>query len=345
MGGSVVTAVLVGCGTMSRAWLEAARAVDGLSIVGLVDIDGERAQARATEFRLADARVSTSLDEILASTRPDIVFDVVVPAARSGVALAALGNGCHLLTEKPLAANMAEARAIIDAAQRAGRIHAVVQNRRYIAPVRRIQRFIAGGALGRLTSVHCDFFLAPHFGGFRDKMDHVLLLDMAIHTFDAARAMTGRDATRVYCREWEPAGSWYHQGAAAAAIFDMAGGAVFTYRGSWAAEGLRTSWEANWRFIGEHGSLTWDGYDNLIAEVAKGDGGDGLFLPTEPVVVPPLDPSDRIGGHLGVLQDFVAAIDGGAPLETAGSDNLKSLAMVFGAIASAESGNPVEIES
>ncbi len=50
---------------------------------------------------------------------------------------------------------------------------------------------IASGAIGALTSVHADFFLGPHFGGFRETMDHVLLLDMAIHSFDAMRCMTG----------------------------------------------------------------------------------------------------------------------------------------------------------
>ena len=69
---------------------------------------------------------------------------------------------------------------------RAARLHAVVQNRRYLAGVRRIARVLDSGAIGALTSIHCDFFLAPHFGGFREEMDHVLLIDMAIHTFDAA---------------------------------------------------------------------------------------------------------------------------------------------------------------
>ena len=67
-------------------------------------------------------------------------------------------------------------------------------------------------------------------------MEHVLLVDMAIHTFDAARAMTGLEATRVYCREWDPPNSWYRQGASAAALFDMSSGAVFTT----AAAGART---------------------------------------------------------------------------------------------------------
>ena len=258
-GNGVIEAVLVGCGAMSRAWLEAARQIDGLSVVGLVDIEIDRARSRAAEFGLAGAAVGDSLDAILDRTQPDAVFDVVVPAARPSVAFSAFRHGCHLLSEKPLAPSLKDARAMIAAAHDAGRIHAVVQNRRYLAPIRRIRRLLDSGTIGKPTSIHCDFFLAPHFGGFREEMDHVLLLDMAIHTFDAARAMTGLEGRTVYCREWNPANSWYRQGSSAAAIFDMGDGVIFNYRGSWCADGARTSWEAAWRIVGERGSLVWDG--------------------------------------------------------------------------------------
>ena len=193
----MMNAVLVGCGAMSKAWLDAARQIDGLAIVGLVDLDAERAKARALEYGLDGAVIGTSLEQVLDQTRPDAVFDVVVPAARRDVAFAAFAHNCHLLTEKPLADTPENARAIVEAARRAGRVHAVVQNRRYVANVRRIRRFLDSGAIGKPTSIHADFFIAPHFGGFREEMAHVLLLDMAIHTFDAARYMVGGDPAGV----------------------------------------------------------------------------------------------------------------------------------------------------
>lgn len=341
----MVEAVLVGCGAMSKAWLEAARQVEGLSIVGLVDLDRERARARAVEFGLESAEVGERLDEVLDRAKPQAVFDVVVPGARADVALSALQRGFHVLSEKPLATSMDEARAILAAARKAGRIHAVTQNRRFLSAVRRIRRLIDAGVIGRPTSINCDFFLGPHFGGFREELDHVLLLDMAIHTFDAARAMTGLEARRVYCREWNPVNSWYRDGASAVAMFDMAEGAVFTYRGSWCAEGLKTSWEGEWRIVGERGSLTWDGFDDIAAEVVGDEPREGLFAGTRPATVPPAEPGDAVGGHLGVIKQFVAALRGGPLPETVSSDNIKSLAMVFGAIRSAERGHPVDIES
>src|SRR5271166_4525265 len=227
-----LAAVLVGCGAMSRAWLQAAAKFPDLRIVGLADLDVDRAKERATEFSLKDAVIARDVHALIAESRPDLVFDVVVPSARHEVVSASLEAGCHVLSEKPMAETLADARDLVHRAKAAGRIHAVVQNRRYLAGVRRIARALRSGAIGPITSVHADFFLAPHFGGFREDMDHVLLLDMAIHSFDALRCMTGLTASGVYCREWNPPHSWYRQGASAAAIFDLDNGAVFVYRGS-----------------------------------------------------------------------------------------------------------------
>jgi predicted dehydrogenase len=76
--------------------------------------------------------------------------------------------------------------------------------------------------------VNADFYIGAHFGGFRDQMQHVLLLDMAIHSFDQARMVMQADPVSVYCREWNPKGSWYQHGASVVAVFEMTGGIVYT---------------------------------------------------------------------------------------------------------------------
>jgi predicted dehydrogenase len=341
-------AALVGCGAMSKSWLEAARKIPQLQIVGLADMERERAKARATEFSLSDAFIARDVHALLAETRPDLLFDVVVPQARYEVVSAGIAAGCHVLSEKPMAETLDQARDLVERAKAAGRIHAVVQNRRYLAGVRRIRRALGAdalgvGVIGELTSAHADFFLAPHFGGFREEMDHVLLLDMAIHAFDALRCMTRLDGLNVYCREWNPPSSWYRQGSSAVAVFELDNGALFTYRGSWCAEGLRTSWECAWRFVGTRGTLRWDGDEAIRIEVARPGAREGLFDAVVPVEPPPLTADDRVGGHAGVLADFVAAVRSGTQPETSGRDNIRSLAMVLGAIASAESGRRVDI--
>jgi predicted dehydrogenase len=337
-------AALVGCGAMSRAWLQAAVKIPDLCIVGLADLDAARAEARAAEFGLKQAVIARDVHELIDQSHPDLLFDVVVPSARHDVVVAGLAAGCHVLSEKPMAETLDDARDLIARARSAGRIHAVVQNRRYVAGVRRIARALNGGAIGDIASVHADFFLAPHFGGFREEMSHVLLLDMAIHTFDALRCMTGLAASGVYCREWNPPHSWYREGSSAAAIFELETGAIFVYRGSWCAPGLPTSWESVWRFVGAKGALSWDGADLIRIEALGPGERNGLFDPVRPVEAPALAADDHIGAHFGVLHDFVAAVRAGAEPETVGHDNIRSLAMVFGAIRSAETGGRVAIE-
>ncbi|MGO8112928.1 gfo/Idh/MocA family oxidoreductase, partial [Rhizobium leguminosarum] len=67
--------------------------------------------------------------------------------------------GFSLSTWQP--ALSAEGAALVDLAAETGRIHAVIQNRRFISGVRRLRRFVDSGAIGELTGIHCDFFLAP----------------------------------------------------------------------------------------------------------------------------------------------------------------------------------------
>ena len=164
-------------------------------------------------------------------------------------------------------------------------------------------------------------------------MDNVLLLDMAIHTFDAARFVSGKEPLAVYCHESNPPGSWYRHGAAANAIFEFSDDVVFTYRGSWCAEGADTSWESAWRIIGTKGTLLWDGAEKFDAHVVSGETG---FLRDSE-----RDRRARAckrGGHPRPCQRHRGFSErnrtGGAP-ETDGNDNIKSLAMVFGAIESA----------
>lgn len=331
------TAVLAGCGAMSKGWLNALTEhplVKGrVRIVGLVDLDPKVAEARSAEFSLSDVVIGSDLDTVLEQTKPDLLFDVVVPNARPALVATGLRHGCHVLTEKPMAPTLDAARQMVAEAKASGKIHAVVQNRRYVPGVRRIRQVIESGALGQLTSINCDFFVGAHFGGFREQMENVLLLDMAIHTLDAARFMAGTAPKAVYCLEVNPPGSWYAHGAAANAIFEFEDDIVFNYRGSWSAEGANTSWEASWRIVGTKGTLLWDGYDTFEAHQVAGT--EGFFRDLQPLDIPDMPDASKTEGHASVIADFLDAIEAGSAPETVGSDNIKSLAMVFGAIESA----------
>lgn len=333
--------VLAGCGGISRAWLDALKNLPHIKIVGLVDIHPEAAQKRAQEYGLETALLSDDLAATLKRTSPDVVFDCAVPEAHYSVTLTALQHGCHVLGEKPLADTMAHAREMVDAAQKAGKIFAVIQNRRYDANIRRVRHLIETGSIGQITTLYSDFFIGAHFGGFRDRMRHVLLLDMAIHTFDAARFLAGADPLTAFCHEWNPAGSWYDHDASADAIFEMSGGIHYGYHGSWCAEGLNTSWNAAWRIIGTRGSILWDGEETIRVQRVKKTGG--FFSEWEEVEPAPWNATEKTGGHAGQIRDFFECLENNRLPETICTDNIKSLAMVFSAIESAETGQRIEI--
>ena len=334
-------AVLVGCGDISNVWLKAITPMDSVDLVALVDLDVTVAEAQAVAYALDKVIVDADLEAVLSQTKPDIVFDCTVPAAHADVTIEALQHGCHVLGEKPLADSIEQAHRMVAAAEEAGRIYAVMQNRRFDPNIRRLQTFLASGEIGKLTTINSDFYIGAHMGGFRYHMPHVLLLDMAIHTFDAARFLTGADPVSVYCKEWNPHGSWFDHDASAMAIFEMSGGLIYSYRGSWAGEGLRTTWESEWRVIGSKGSAQWDGAEAMEAEIAT--EVPGYFADLEEVKIPKSASNMAHPGHPALIRDFVNCVRTGRLPETICTDNIKSLAMVFGAIESAEQGQPVAV--
>lgn len=331
---------VAGCGGMARTWVKYALERPDTEIVALVDIYPESARAMAERYGLSCV-LHTDLAQAIEQSGANLVFDATIPASHHQVVRTALEAGCHVFGEKPMAATMEEARDLIRVAEAAGRTHAVMQNRRYNAGIRALRGLVGGGTIGRVGYVGADFFLGPRFGGFRDAMDSPLILDMAIHTFDQARFITGADPVSVYCQEFNPPGSWYAGNAAAVCIFEMSDGSVFCYRGSWCAEGAPTSWESAWRLTGERGTAIWDGEHAPYAEVPTAGQEGEFFRDCERIEAT----SDWTGreGHDGCLDEMFSALEEGRRAETDGRDNIHSMAMVLGAILSAKTGRKIQL--
>jgi predicted dehydrogenase len=332
--------VVAGCGGMSNTWLDYALQREDAEIVGLVDIYEESAIAMAARRGL-QVPTFTDLGRALSSTGANLVFDVTIPESHKQIVTTALTHGCHVFGEKPMAASMEEASSLVMLARQTGKAYAIMQNRRYNTPIRSFRRALQAGIIGDVGSVHADFFIGAHFGGFRDLMDSPLILDMAIHTFDQARFLSGADPLSVYCHEYNPVGSWYKGNASAICIFEMSDGSVFTYQGSWCAEGFMTSWEADWRFIGSKGTAIWDGTQAPHCEIVDETQPSGFinqFVRREI----PLDWDGR-DGHWGCLDEMFASLEERRHAETECYDNIKSTAMVFAAIESARKSQKVKI--
>ncbi|MCS7463288.1 Gfo/Idh/MocA family oxidoreductase [Paenibacillus doosanensis] len=333
---------VIGCGSMSKAWIEHSLQREDSQIVAMVDIRKESAAAMAERYGIR-CGIYDDVRQAITETGANLVFDVTIPESHFAVTSAALELGCDVFGEKPMTTSMEQARRLVALAEREGRTYAVMQNRRYLPQIRAFRDVIAHSGIGEIGFVNADFFLGPHFGGFRDAMDSPLLLDMAIHTFDQARFITGKDPVSVYCHEFNPAGSWYAGNAAAICIFEYADGGVFCYRGSWCAEGSPTSWEAQWRVNGSRGTAIWDGATAPIAEVLltaeeQAGAGGSRFRRVEAE----LSWNGR-SGHAGCLDEMFAALVEGRRPETYCTDNIKSMAMVYGALESAKEGRKVKL--
>ena len=338
--------LMVGCGGMSGAWLECVRDhfADRVEIIGLVDLNRDNANRRAAEYGYEDAWTGASIEEALIQLSPEVVFNCTVPGAHLPTCRAALSAGCNVLVEKPMATSIVECAELARLAAKTGRLLAVIQNRRYLPGAKAVQRALAEGVIGAVHTICADFFMAPRFGGFRETMESPLILDMAIHTFDQCRFLTGFNPRSVACLEFNPRGSWFAQGASAIATFEMTDGAVFNYRGSWCAQGFPTSWAGSWRIVGQTGTLLWDGEANVSVEKITGEwDGKAFHQPVEKISIPPVALAPAELGHAGNIREFLDAIDSGGVPQTVASDNILSIAMVESAINSARHGAPVAI--
>lgn len=306
--------IQVGAGSMGQNWLGTVKANPDVDLAGLVDLDLDLARDAAVRTGHDGVAVATTLEDL--AVEADAVLNVTVPRAHAEISEQALFAGLPVLCEKPIAPSVADGLAMAAAAEASGRLLMISQSRRYFTGFDELRRRTA--ELGTIGTVTCEFFKAPHFGGFRERMEHPLLVDMAIHTFDAVRALLDRDPVSVYCETYNPPWSWYAGDAAAHAIFEFTGGVRFSYDGSWCAPGNETSWNGRWRVSGEQGSAGWDGEHRR--------GGD-----------PPEETA-------GSLAEFVECLRTGRRPATAASANVVSLAMVEAAAQSATEQRRVRID-
>lgn len=154
----------------ARAWAEKAHlpgyaAYDRANLVAICDLVPERAQALAERFGIK--KVYTDPNELLADPEVEMV-DVCTPTdTHLELSLAAIATGKHVLCEKPLARDAADAFAAAAAADKAGVRTKLGFTFRYSPAIRQLQRWIADGVLGEIFHVHGfeqnSQFLDPDF--------------------------------------------------------------------------------------------------------------------------------------------------------------------------------------
>ncbi len=335
----MLRALLVGSGVMGRAWGKNLRDSPDVQIVSWVDIRPGLAAEVANGIGVNLTYAGTDFYRAVSESTPDFVVDVTVPEAHRDVTTGALKLGLPVIGEKPMATSMKDAHEMVRVSEETGKLYMVSQSRRYNAGIQAYRRLIKNN-IGQPEILNSDFYIGAHFGGFRDEMPSPLLLDMAIHTLDAARYLSGQDPISVYCEEFNPSWSWYKGASSATALFEMTGGLRYTFRGSWCSEGKHTSWEADWRAVGPNGTAIWDGEQNPTAEIVV--ESDQLLSVFDQVSEnPDLNIETGIAGSLKEMVQYLKLDT--IPMGEC-HDNIKSLAMVFGAIESSRIGQRVLIE-
>src|SRR5262245_5389912 len=133
-------ALIVGAGGFGREWGKVLRAHPEVEIAGWVSRRESSVREAVAALGLGELFIGTDLDLALRRLRPDFVVDVTPPEAHHDVTLAALGAGVPVLGEKPMAASLAQARAMVAASERSGKLYMVSQSRRYHRGLRALRR-------------------------------------------------------------------------------------------------------------------------------------------------------------------------------------------------------------
>ena len=334
--------LMVGTGAMAGEWVPYTLTRNDAEFVGLVEIVKPRAEEFRGHFHL-NCGVYDDLAAAIRETGANLVYNITPPETHKDVVLTAMREGCDVFGEKPMADTLENALALLEAAKKCNKTYSVMQNRRFLKTTQDFKMFMKTSGIGPIGFVTTEFYIhhSP-IGSFRDSLKHALLLDMSVHHFDMLRYMFDVDPVSVYCHEFAPAGSWFTDKPAAVCVFEMTKGLVFEYTGYWTGRTQQTLWEGTWRANGAMGSAIWNQKNEQYAEVLKyadprkGDEAEHLTA------------SDFYHGlewHSGCIENMYESLLAGKPALTDCTDNIKSMAMVFAAIKSAEEQRKVEVVS
>ncbi len=328
------------------------RLADRVTVGGGCDPDPV---ARAAAGRSRVPLVTEDPRELLERTKPDLVAVCTPPALHLGHVQLALGAGCDVFCEKPLAPDLAEADAIVAAAERAGRT--VVVNNQY--PAMRMHRAakacIGSPEFGRLLYLHAWHTMHPTAqteAGWRGTLAHRLGFEFGVHVFDLIRFFFGATPSRVTAhmpnpdaaRAWDPVNVVamdFADGRAASMVLDRLSAGPERY--------------LDLRLDGEHGAIhtSLGGQLRLAAglrtrerrpflELRVAGGGRAVLQHGARSRVLATDGTNPFAGATARhLADALDALERGAVPRASARDNRQSLALVFAAYRSAESGRAV----
>ncbi|NIA12687.1 MAG: Gfo/Idh/MocA family oxidoreductase [Nitrospiraceae bacterium] len=322
--------IQVGVGGMGRGWTDCVAASKQWEAAAYVDTSKKPLAAAAARHGIPKSLCFTDLKKALKSVEADALLDVTPQQFRKGVCCAAFDQGLHVLSEKPLADNIRNAKAIVARAKQCGRTYMVAQSYRYQPGAQTVKRFVEKGKLGDVGYVGVSFHKGPKFGGFREEMAYPLVLDMSIHHFDLVRCIFGSDVRAVQATSIDAPWNWNKGDATIMAQLELNAGVCVNYFASWVSTGWETSWNADWRIEGSGGVLLWQ-QDEVAFSTS----------PERKRKVPMVKMARQYQAYL--LEAFGKALDDGIEPETSGRRNLNSLATTYAVVRAAKQKRRVRV--
>jgi predicted dehydrogenase len=196
-----------GTGFMGRVHLEAIRRLGNVDVVALASLQGEVAKKLAAQFGVG--RVESNYRKLLEDPSIDAVHICTPNNQHFPMAQEALQAGKHVVCEKPLARDVAEAQGLVAAAAKSGRRDCLNHNLRYYPLVQQIRRMCEAGELGDILVVQGtysqDWLLYDTDYNWRVEGEHGAsrtFADIGSHWFDMAEHVTGQRVTSL-CADFQ----------------------------------------------------------------------------------------------------------------------------------------------
>jgi len=335
--------IQVGCGGFGAAWCRdflPPNMRDGrIEPIAAVDVNPEALANARQHLGLDESRCYTDIHRAFAENRADFATIVVPPDRHEGVVDIALEHGCHILSEKPIAHSLEASCRIARKVSEAGVKMAVTMSHRFRQDITCFREAVRNPANGPLDYVVCRFtWDARHTDGtFRYTMEHPLLIDAAVHHLDLTVDLTGAPCDSLFATTWRP--EWTEMAGHCQGFVTMtaANGAHALYEGadanrvglnSWMHEYLRAECR-DATLILSHGRIERFTKGGSVQE------GTGETIPLR---------DQPKWANAWLIEQFCDWLERGEPMETAIDANLQSVALVFAAIESSRTGQPVKVQ-
>ena len=181
---------IIGCGGIANGkHLPALKRNGNVEMVAFCDTVAERAEQAAKQYGTADAKIYTDYRELLADPAIDAVHVLTPNREHSFITVDALHAGKHVMCEKPMAINSAEAQKMVDAAKETGKILTIGYQNRCRPDSLYLKRACENGELGEIYYARAHAVrrrAIPTWGVFLNEYEQGggPLIDIGTHALD-----------------------------------------------------------------------------------------------------------------------------------------------------------------